>query len=165
MLKWKENLINCFGRVTNMLYMFQSRGLRRSSEQMPVCRQQGICADDSTRSHQLPHACVQHVWDLPGASWFLGPPKPSTTHIQITQCMRQKPEVRNAWDWSQRWGMEIPTWRLIPGCSTNPPVLLRAFCHVSVGTQRDAPRDLEGNILSYGTIPQKATLSALQQHW
>lgn len=80
--------------------MFQSRGLRWSSEQMPVCRQQGICAVLGT----LPQGVIDcptpvcymlgPAWGL-GASCFLGPPKSSTTHVQITQCMRQKPEVRN----------------------------------------------------------------------
>lgn len=28
----------------------------------------------------------------------------------------------------------------IPGCNTDPPVLLRAFCHKSVGIERDTKR-------------------------
>lgn len=60
--------------------------------------------------------------------------------------MRQKPEVRNGNSYSE-----------------NPPALLGAFCHTPVGTQRDAPRDLQGNTPNYGTVPQKATLSTFQQ--
>jgi len=54
-------------------------------------------------------------------------------------------------------------YRAVPGCHANWPVLRGAFCHESMGAQRDAQRDLQGNTRNYGTVPQRATLSTHTQ--